>query len=82
VLHVPEKRSARLREGLAATGKIILIAIVLDGIYQYMEYKTFFPVEALIIAILLALIPYLLLRGPVARIARWWMNRASSSVVS
>ena len=34
-----------------------------------------FVVEALLIAVLLAFIPYLLLRGPIARIARWWMNR-------
>jgi hypothetical protein len=30
------------------------------------------PGEMLIIAVLLAFIPYLLLRGPFCRIARWW----------
>jgi hypothetical protein len=82
VLSDPDKRKARLREGLAATGKIILIAVVLDGIYQYIAYKTFFPVEALLVAILLAFVPYLLLRGAFARIAHWWMNRRSSGAVS
>jgi hypothetical protein len=31
-----------------------------------------YPEEALIVAICLALLPYLLLRGPVNRIARHW----------
>jgi len=82
VVSNPEKRVARLNEGLAATGKIILIALVLDGVYQYIAYKTFFPVEALLIAVLLGWIPYVLLRGPFARIARRWMDSRSSDVVS
>jgi hypothetical protein len=82
VLTDPEKRRNRLREGLAATGKILLIAIALDAIYQYLTYKTFYPVEALIVAVLLAFIPYFLIRGPVARIAHWWMARKSPGAVS
>ncbi|MGD9922160.1 MAG: hypothetical protein AB7V13_12035 [Pseudorhodoplanes sp.] len=78
VLSDPDKRNARLREGLAATGKIILIAVVLDGVYQYIAYKTFYPAEALLVAILLAFIPYVLLRGPFARLARWWSSRSPS----
>lgn len=61
----------RLSEGVAATGKIILLAMLLDAIYQYIELGTFYPVEALITAIVLAFIPYFAIRGPVGRIARW-----------
>jgi hypothetical protein len=75
VLSHPDKRRARLREALAATGKIVLLAILLDGIYQLIELKTIYPVEALIVAVVLAVIPYMLLRGPVARIASWWFAR-------
>jgi hypothetical protein len=82
VLSNPEKRKARLREGLAATGKILLIAIMLDAIYQYIEFRTIYPVEALIVAVLLAFIPYLLLRGPIERIARWWFARSSAGAAS
>jgi hypothetical protein len=82
VLSNPDKRRARLREGLAATGKVLLIAIVLDGIYQFIELRTIYPVEALIVAVLLAFIPYLLLRGPIARIARWWFARSSAGAAS
>jgi hypothetical protein len=39
--------------------------------------KTFYPGEAVIVAIALAFFPYLLLRGPIARIARWRLDSAS-----
>lgn len=82
VLSDPDKRQARLREGLASTGKVVLIAVVLDGIYQAIELKTFYPIEAMIIAICLAFLPYLLLRGPIARVARKWFARSSAQTPS
>jgi hypothetical protein len=82
VLSNPDQRRARLREGLGSTGKIILIAVLLDGIYQVIELKTIYPIEALIVAILLAFIPYLLLRGPIERVARWWFARKSDGAAS
>jgi hypothetical protein len=53
----------------------------MDAIYQATVPKTFYPGEAVIIAMLLAFVPYLLLR-PIARIARWWFVRASAGSVS
>lgn len=75
VLHVPEKRGPRLREGLKSTLRIILLGIVMDTLYQYKVLKTFYPVEMLDIIIVLAFLPYLLMRGPISRLARWWMKR-------
>jgi len=72
IFSVPEKRGSRLREGLIATARVILLGLCMDLIYQIIEFNTFFPAEAVIIALLLAFVPYLLLRGPFARIARWW----------
>jgi hypothetical protein len=66
------ERASRLREGLISTARIILLALGMDTIYQLFVLKTFYPGEALIVSILLAFVPYLLLRGPTARIARWW----------
>jgi hypothetical protein len=71
----PAKRRERLHEGVAATGKIILLAMLLDAIYQYIALETFYPVEALIVAIVLGFIPYFLIRGPVGRIVRRWRGR-------
>jgi hypothetical protein len=79
VLSDSRKRLDRLREGVDATGKIILAAIALDAVYQYLTTKSFFPVEALLVAIFLAFIPYFLLRGPIARIAHWWLARSAGS---
>jgi hypothetical protein len=68
-------RAAHMREGLAATGKIISLAILLDAVYQIMILKRFYPGEALIVALTLGFLPYLCLRGPVARITRLLSGR-------
>src|SRR5262249_26210573 len=60
----------RLREGLNATARIILLGIVMDAMYQIIVLGRFYPGEAVIIALLLAFVPYLLLRGPAAPIGR------------
>ena len=72
-----QERVALLREGLDATARIILLGLAMDVIYQVMVFKMFYPVEALIIAILLAFVPYLLIRGLVVRV---WHARAAGRV--
>jgi hypothetical protein len=79
ILTDPAKRRARLREGMISTGKIIILAIILDLIYQIIELKTFYPAEALIVAVILAFIPYVIIRGLVGRIERWRQRRVLSS---
>jgi hypothetical protein len=44
----------------------------MDVIYQLIFLKTFYPVEALIIALVLAFPLYVLIRGVAARIMRLW----------
>jgi hypothetical protein len=70
LLFNPAERFGRLHEGLISTARVILLGLVMDVIYQIMVLKTFYPGEAVIVALALAFLPYLLLRGPVARIAR------------
>lgn len=71
VLTDPAQRGDRLKEGLIATGRIILLGLIVDTIYQVLVLKAFYPGEAAIVAVALAFVPYLLLRGPIARVARW-----------
>lgn len=78
ILRNPEQRVPRLQEGMVATARIILLGLVMDVIYQIVVFDTFHPGEAAIVALLLAFAPYLLLRGPVARIARWWLGRGAA----
>jgi hypothetical protein len=72
ILHRPKKRVERLREGLNATARIIVLAVVIDLIYQLYFLNTFYPNEALIVALLFAFVPYLIARGLVLRIAWLW----------
>jgi len=69
------ERGPRVREGLAVTSRIFLLGLAMDTIYQFIVLKKFYPLEALIVAVTLAVVPYFLIRGPTARVARWWSMR-------
>jgi hypothetical protein len=73
----PFERRARLYEGLISTARVILLGLCMDAIYQWIVLKTFYPGESVIVALALAFFPYLLLRGPIARIARGRLDAAS-----
>jgi len=67
----PEHRGEMLRSGWKSIGKVLIIAIVLDNVIQYIVFHNFRrPGAALIAGVILALVPYLLLRGPVNRLMR------------
>ncbi len=72
----PAKRAARLQEGFTSTARIILLGLAMDAIYQFIEFDHFHPAESVIVALLLAFVPYLLLRGLLARLARRWRGPA------
>jgi hypothetical protein len=59
-----------IRDGWKDIAKVFMMAMIIDAIYQLIELRWFYPLEALIVAVVLAIIPYLLLRGPANRIAR------------
>ena len=81
ILTDPAKRGGRLNEGLIATARVLLLGLCMDLIYQIIVFKTFHPAEAVIVALLLAFVPYLLLRGPITRVARWWLGRGSATEI-
>jgi hypothetical protein len=66
----PQHLATQLEHGWKSIGKVFVLAIILDVIFQVRELHNFFPLEALVIAVLLALVPYLGLRGIVCRLAR------------
>ncbi len=70
ILSDPAQRASYLREGLKRVTRVIVFALVMDAIYQLIVLKRFYPGEALVIAFVVAVLPYLLMRGPAARIAR------------
>jgi len=82
VLTDPNRRIAALNEGLISTSRVLFAGIVVDAVYQIRFLKTFYPGEAVFTALLLAFVPYLLLRGPISRIARRFVARKPSNAVA
>ena len=74
MLHEPAQRRARLDEALVATSRILILGLAMDLAYQWIEFDSFHPAEAVIVAFLLAFLPYVVLRGLIARIARRWIG--------
>ncbi|HKE58243.1 MAG TPA: hypothetical protein VKB46_16135 [Pyrinomonadaceae bacterium] len=68
-------RAELLREGWRAIARVFVLAVVMDIIYQFIVERWIYPFETLAIAILLAVVPYLLIRGPVTRIVRRWRGK-------
>jgi len=66
----PSQRVDLIRSGWAAVGRVFILAIVMDVIYQLIVVGWIYPFELITIAILLAVVPYLVLRGPINRIVR------------
>jgi hypothetical protein len=66
----PEHRKRLLKEGWKHAGRIFIFAVVLDLGYQLYVQHAFYPGETLVVAFLLAIVPYVVVRGPVNRIAR------------
>ena len=54
--------------------KLAALAIVIDFVYQLIVFRRIYPAEAIDVALLLAIVPYFVLRGPVNRIARLWIQ--------
>jgi hypothetical protein len=63
-------RRQQLHEGWMAVARVIGIGVVMDLIYQIMVFRRVYPLQLAVIVLLLAFVPYLLLRGPVNRIAQ------------
>ena len=76
MLTTPENRAELIGDGWKRVGKIFIIVAVLDTVYQLIVERWVYPLEVVIVAIILAIIPYLLLRGPVNRIARLFIKPA------
>jgi hypothetical protein len=75
VLTDPLQRADLLREGWKEVGRVFLLALIMDTIYQLIVERWIYPLELLTVAIVLAVVPYLLVRGPVNRIARLWLRK-------
>jgi hypothetical protein len=66
----PAHRAEMLKDGWKSVGKVFVLAIVLDVVYQIIAIRFVYPGEAIVVAFILAIVPYLILRGLVERLTR------------
>lgn len=72
-------RKAVFKEIWKDVGKVFILAIVLDIVFQIIVLKTVHPVGAIMTAIILAIIPYLIFRGITTRIFNFIQKRKQSN---
>jgi len=64
------QREAMIKNAWKSVGRVFLLAVVLDVVYQIIVRRFVYPGETIVVAFVLAIVPYLILRGLVTRFAR------------
>jgi hypothetical protein len=70
LLSNPSHRVEMIRDGWKSVGKVFVFALALDAAYQFKVQHFVYPGELVIVAFILAILPYLFLRGVVTRLMR------------
>ena len=65
----PSQRKDMIKDGWKSVGRVFILALLLDVVYQIIVLRFVYPGEAIIVAFVLAIVPYLILRGLVTRLA-------------
>lgn len=82
VLATHKSRGELVKKGWRSVGKVFILAIILDSVYQMEVHSTIYAGELFIVAFSLAILPYLLVRGPVNRIVRLFRGHAVSAKIA
>jgi hypothetical protein len=77
----PSHRADRLRDGWKSVRNVFFLAIGMDLVYQLTVLKAFRPVQAVLISVVLALVPYVIIRGQVDRLARRFVKGTAAGDV-
>ena len=70
ILTNPANRAQMIKDGWKSVGNVWVLAFVLDVVYQIVATRFVYLGEAILTAVILAIVPYLILRGLVTRLAR------------
>ena len=70
------RRQFHLRDAWKDLRTIFFVAVVLDVAYQFQVHRQLFLIELLFTATLLAVVPYVLIRGPANRVAQLFSRRS------
>jgi hypothetical protein len=68
-------RHIHVRSGMRDIAGVFIVAMLVDTVYQSMVVRWVYPGETVIVAFLLAVVPYVVLRALVNRIAKRWMSK-------
>lgn len=66
----PGQRAVLAREAWGGVGKVFCMAAALDVAYQWIVFRFVYPGEVLLVASILAMLPYVLVRGLTNRVSR------------
>jgi hypothetical protein len=69
LITVRAHRVDRIKDGWKSLGRVIVVALVLDIAYQIIVLRFVYPGEAIIIASVVVIAPYLIVREVVTRLA-------------
>ena len=67
-----------MTEGATRVRRVLVLGIVMDMIYQLMVSHGIYLFELVTVVLVLAFLPYLLLRGLINRLARHWVGGGRS----
>ena len=81
LLRDPAHRMPRLLEGARAVSRVLLLGAGMDLVYQAIALHSFRPLQTVVIALSLAFVPYLVVRGPAGRISRRILRRRAHRTV-
>jgi hypothetical protein len=73
----PAERRRLFRSALTDIGRVFIVAIVLDTVYQLWVFRWVYPGQVLIVAVACAIVPYVLVRGPILRLLRLLFRKRS-----
>jgi hypothetical protein len=78
ILTNPAKRLQFFRSAVRDIGRIFIVAVVLDTVYQLFVLRMFYVGEMLIVAVTCAIVPYVVIRGPVTLLMyRFYKNQTA-----
>ena len=67
-----DERHSLIKHGWGSVGKVFILAFVLDTLFQYLVAHSVAILGSILVAVILAILPYLFLRGAVNR----WRSRS------
>jgi hypothetical protein len=70
LLTEPKERRRLIHSAWRNLWRVLIFAFLIDSVYQIYVFKFYYPFQSLIVAFVLAVVPYIIIRGPVTRIFR------------